>query len=41
MGIIAGSLLYKVPQITKILGAKSVEGIALSSFYTQVEKLYF
>lgn len=36
MGIIAGSLLYKVPQITKILGAKSVEGIALSSFYTQL-----
>lgn len=35
-GIIAGSLLYKVPQILKIVKSGSVEGISLSSFYSQL-----
>lgn len=35
-GIIGGSLLYKAPQIIKILSAGSVEGLSLSSFYFQL-----
>jgi len=36
MGVIAGSFLYKLPQILKIQKAKSVEGIPLSSLYLQL-----
>jgi len=35
-GIIGGSLLYKAPQIIKILNAGSVEGLSLSSYYFQL-----
>lgn len=35
LGIIAGSLLYKAPQIIKILQKTSVEGISITSYYFQ------
>lgn len=35
-GIIGGSLLYKAPQIIKVISAGSVEGLSLSSFYFQL-----
>ncbi len=38
-GIIAGSAILKVPQIIKILNAKSVEGISKYLFYTELVML--
>ncbi|XP_065347686.1 mannose-P-dolichol utilization defect 1 protein homolog [Cloeon dipterum] len=36
VGIIAGSMLVKVPQITKIFGAKSAEGISIASVFLEL-----
>jgi len=38
-GIIAGSSILKVPQIVKIVNAKSVEGISKSLFYLEIVTL--
>ena len=39
-GIIAGSLFFKLPQVFKILNAKSVAGIARSMFYSEVTRVH-
>lgn len=36
IGIIAGSILVKVPQILKILGSKSAEGINIYGVYLEL-----
>eukprot|EP00762_Andalucia_godoyi_P003596 ANDGO_00658.mRNA.1 Mannose-P-dolichol utilization defect 1 protein homolog len=35
-GIVAGSVMFKVPQILKIHGARSVEGLSLLSFFLEL-----
>ncbi|XP_050018500.1 mannose-P-dolichol utilization defect 1 protein isoform X1 [Alexandromys fortis] len=39
LGIVAGSLLVKLPQIFKILGAKSAEGLSLQSVMLELTAL--
>ncbi|XP_059126963.1 mannose-P-dolichol utilization defect 1 protein isoform X3 [Peromyscus eremicus] len=39
LGIVAGSLLVKLPQILKILGAKSAEGLSLQSVMLELVAL--
>ncbi|PNJ12904.1 LOW QUALITY PROTEIN: MPDU1 isoform 1, partial [Pongo abelii] len=39
LGIVAGSLLVKLPQVFKILGAKSAEGLSLQSVMLELVAL--
>lgn len=39
LGIVAGSLLVKLPQVFKILGAKSAEGLSLQSLMLELVAL--
>ncbi|XP_059524752.1 mannose-P-dolichol utilization defect 1 protein isoform X2 [Myotis daubentonii] len=39
LGIVAGSLLVKLPQVLKILGAKSAEGLSLQSVMLELVAL--
>uniref|UniRef100_A0A6I8NKF6 Mannose-P-dolichol utilization defect 1 n=1 Tax=Ornithorhynchus anatinus TaxID=9258 RepID=A0A6I8NKF6_ORNAN len=39
LGIVAGSLLVKLPQVFKILGAKSAEGLSFKSMFLELVAL--
>ena len=39
LGIVAGSLLVKLPQVFKLLGAKSAEGLSLQSVMLELVAL--